>query len=71
MTRRSIILYCLPTLITQGQLFEGTGMSFFQACIMYYITELMGILEEQSIIIMVTSIAGAAGFYADFLRNCK
>lgn len=32
-------------------------MSFFQACIMYYITELMGIPEEQSIIVMATSIA--------------
>lgn len=43
-------------IVTLGQLFEGTGMSFFQACIMYYITELMGIPEERSIIIMATSI---------------
>ena len=34
-------------IVTVGQLFETTGMSFFQACIMYYITELMGIPEER------------------------
>lgn len=50
-------------LVTLGQLFEGTGMSFFQACIMYYITELMGIPEEQSIIIMATSIVGSLVLY--------
>lgn len=49
--------------VTLGQLFEGTGMSFFQACIMYYITELMGIPEEQSIIIMATSIVGSLALY--------
>lgn len=48
---------------TLGQLFEGAGMSFFQACIMYYITELMGIPEEQSIIIMATSIVGSLVLY--------
>lgn len=48
---------------TLGQLFEGAGMSFFQACIMYYITELMGIPEEQSIIIMATSIVGSLALY--------
>lgn len=50
-------------LVTLGQLFEGTGMSFFQACIMHYITELMGIPEEQSIIIMATSIVGSLILY--------
>lgn len=50
-------------LVTLGQLFEGTGMSFFQACIMYYITELMDIPEEQSIIIMATSIVGSLALY--------
>lgn len=49
--------------LTFAQLFEGTGMSFFQACIMYYITELMGIPEEQSIIIMATSIIGSLILY--------
>ena len=38
-------------------------MSFFQACIMYYITELMGIPEENSIIIMATSIVGSLVLY--------
>lgn len=50
-------------IVTLGQLFEGTGMSFFQACIMYYITELMGIPEEKSIIIMATSIVGSLVLY--------
>lgn len=50
-------------LVTLGQLFEGTGMSFFQACIMYYITELMGIPEEKAIIIMATSIIGSLIMY--------
>lgn len=49
--------------VTLGQLFEGTGMSFFQACIMYYITELMGIPEEKSIIIMASSIVGSLVLY--------
>lgn len=49
--------------ITLGQLFEGTGMSFFQACIMYYITELMHIPEEKSIIVMATSIVGSLLLY--------
>ncbi len=50
-------------LVTLGQLFEGTGMGFFQACIMYYITELMGIPESKSIIIMATSIVGSLCLY--------
>lgn len=50
-------------IVTLGQLLEGTGMSFFQACIMYYITELMGIPEEYSIIIMATSIVGSLALY--------
>lgn len=49
--------------VTLGQLFEGTGMSFFQACIMYYITELMGIPEQYSIIIMAASIIGSLALY--------
>lgn len=49
--------------VTLGQLFEGTGMSFFQACIMYYITELMGIPEEKSIIIFASSIIGSLILY--------
>ena len=49
--------------VTLGQLFEGTGMSFFQACIMYYITNLMGIPESYSFIIMATSIVGSLVLY--------
>ncbi len=58
-------------LVTLGQLFEGTGMSFFQACIMYYITELMGIPEEQSIIIMATSIVDSLILYPAINRWSK
>ena len=50
-------------ILTAGQLFEGTGMSFFQACIMYYITSLMGLPEDQSVIIMATSIVGSLILY--------
>ncbi len=50
-------------ILTIGQLLEGTGMSFFQACIMYYITSLMNIPEDQSIIIMATSIVGSLALY--------
>lgn len=56
---------------TLGQLFEGARMSFFQACIMYYITELMGIPEEQSIIIMATSIVGSLALYPAINRWSK
>lgn len=49
--------------LTVGQLLEGTGMSFFQACIMYYITSLMGLPESQSVIIMATSIVGSLIMY--------
>lgn len=58
-------------IVTLGQLFEGTGMSFFQACIMYYITELMGIPEEYSIIIMATSIVGSLVLYPFINRWTK
>lgn len=50
-------------ILTAGQLFEGTGMSFFQACIMYYITSLMGLSEDKSVIIMATSIVGSLVLY--------
>lgn len=58
-------------IVTFGQLFEGTGMSFFQACIMYYITELMGIPEEKAIIIMATSIIGSLVMYPFINRWSK
>lgn len=58
-------------IVTLGQLFEGTGMSFFQACIMYYITELMGIPEEYSIVIMATSIVGSLVLYPAVNRWSK
>lgn len=58
-------------IVTLGQLLEGTGMSFFQACIMYYITELMGIPEENSIIIMAASIVGSLVLYPAINRWSK
>ena len=36
--------------VTLGQLLEGTGMAFFQACIMYYVTSLMGLPETYSVV---------------------
>lgn len=50
-------------ILTLAQLFDGTGMSFFQACIMYYITSLMGLDEDKSVIIMATSIIGSLILY--------
>ena len=49
--------------VTLGQLLEGTGMSFFQACTMYYITQLMGLPEENSIWIMAAAILGSLVLY--------
>ena len=46
-------------------------MSFFQACIMYYITELMDIPEEQSILVMATSIVGSLALYPAVNRWSK
>ena len=39
-------------LVTLGQLLENTGMAFFQACIMYYVTSLMGLAETYSVLIL-------------------
>ncbi len=38
-------------------------MAFFQACIMYYVTELMGLPEENSVLILAISIAGSLLMY--------
>lgn len=46
-------------LVTLGQLLENTGMAFFQACIMYYVTSLMGLPETYSVLILAISIAGS------------
>lgn len=43
-------------LVTLGQLLENTGMAFFQACIMYYVTTLMGLEETYSVLILAISI---------------
>ncbi|MGN0543523.1 MAG: MFS transporter [Acutalibacteraceae bacterium] len=50
-------------LVTIGQLLEGTGMAFFQACIMYYVTSLLGLPEESSVLILAVSIAGSLLMY--------
>lgn len=49
--------------VTLGQLFEGTALSFFEACIMYYVTSLMGLPEESSVTILAISIAGSLLLY--------
>ena len=49
--------------VTLGQLLEHTGMAFFQACIMFYVTTLMGLPETYSVPIMAISIAGSLALY--------
>lgn len=49
--------------VTLGQLLENTGMAFFQACIMYYVTTLMGLQETHSVLILAISIAGSLLMY--------
>lgn len=49
--------------VTLGQLLENTGMAFFQACIMYYVTCLMGLEETYSVLILAISIAGSLLMY--------
>lgn len=49
--------------VTLGQLLEGAGMAFFQACIMYYVTSLMGLPETYSVLILAISIAGSLLMY--------
>lgn len=50
-------------IVTLGQLLENTGMAFFQACIMYYVTTLMGLPETSSVLILAISIAGSLVLY--------
>ena len=50
-------------IVTLGQLLENTGMAFFQACIMYYVTSLMGLAETYSVLILAISIAGSLAMY--------
>lgn len=49
--------------VTLGQLLEGTAMSFFQSCIMYYVTSLMGLPETASVAILAISIVGSLCLY--------
>lgn len=49
--------------VTLGQLLEGTAMSFFQACIMYYVTSLLGLPETSSVAILAISIGGSLCLY--------
>ena len=58
-------------LVTLGQLLENTGMAFFQACIMYYVTSLMGLAETYSVLILAISIAGSLLMYPFVNRFAK
>lgn len=49
--------------VTLGQLLEHTGMTIFQACIMFYVTILMGLEEVYSVPILAISIAGSIALY--------
>ena len=58
-------------LVTLGQLLEGTAMAFFQSCIMYYVTVLLGLPETASVAILATSIAGSLILYLPVNRLAK
>lgn len=58
-------------IVNLGQLLEGTGMAFFQACIMYYVTSLMGLAETYSVLILAISIAGSLLMYPLVNRFAK
>lgn len=58
-------------IVTLGQLLENTGMAFFQACIMYYVTTLMGLPETSSVLILAISIAGSLLMYPFVNRWAK
>lgn len=49
--------------VTLGQLLENTGMAFFQSCIMYYVTSLLGLPETSSVLILAISIGGSLLLY--------
>lgn len=46
-------------IVTIGDLFNYTAMAFFQTSMMYYITVLLGLPEDQSIFVMGTAIVTA------------
>lgn len=49
--------------ITAGHLLVNTSMGFFQTCIMYYVTSLLGLPETSSVAILAISIAGSLCLY--------
>lgn len=56
----SALGYVSPLIVSA---FKGAGMAFFQACIMYYVTSLMGLAETYSVLILAISIAGSLLMY--------
>lgn len=56
----SALGYVSPLIVSA---FKGAGMAFFQACIMYYVTSLMGLAETYSVLILTISIAGSLLMY--------
>lgn len=58
-------------IVTLGQLLEGTSMAFFQSCIMYYVTDLMGMRETDSVMILAISIAGSLLMYVPINQLAK
>lgn len=59
------------TVSTIAYLLEYTSMAFFQATIMYYITELLGLPEAQAPIILVVSIILSIALYPAIVAMCK
>lgn len=58
-------------IVTVGQLLEGTAMAFFQSCIMYYVTTLLGLEETKSVLILATSIVGSLILYVPVNKLAK
>lgn len=56
----SALGYVSPLIVSA---FKGAGMAFFQACIMYYVTSLMGLVETYSVLILAIFIAGSLLMY--------
>lgn len=58
-------------LVTMGDLCNSIAMAFFQTALMYYITVLLGVPEDQSIIIMATAIACAGICFPFIIKISK
>lgn len=58
-------------LFTAGDLFSYVSLIFFEAAMLYYITELMGIPEANAFYVMITAIAVAIALFPVIIRYGK